>query len=105
MAFNLGSLLGGTLGSAVKDIVGSFKLDPAKKAEFQAAVDENKALIDQKQLDLDGKLQDSITTEIQSAAEIIKSEAGSQSWLPRNVRPLLLLLWGCLITFNQIVPI
>jgi hypothetical protein len=105
MALDIGSILGGSLGSAVKDIVGAFKIDPTKKAEFQASVDENAAILAQKQLELNGKIQDAITNEIQSAAEIIKAEAGSQSWLPRNVRPLLLLLWGCLITFNQVVPI
>lgn len=44
-------------------------------------------------------------TEMTSAAEIIKAEAQSQSWLPRNVRPLLLLLWGLVISLNQVVPV
>lgn len=42
--------------------------------------------------------------ELQSSGDIIKAEANSQSWLPRNVRPLLLLLWGLLITFNEVIP-
>lgn len=104
MAINLETLLGANLGQVFKDVVGSFKLDPAKRAEMQEAVDANAAAIEQKQLDLQGKIQDAISTEIQSAAEIIKAEATSQSWLPRNVRPLLLLLWGCAITFNLLVP-
>jgi len=49
--------------------------------------------------------QDAVSNEITQAAEVIKAEATSQSWLPRNVRPLLLLLWGVVITINQLVPI
>lgn len=101
----LESILGGGVGKLVKDVVGTFHLDPEKKAEFQAAVDANKAALDSKQLDLESKVQDAIAAEVQSAAEVIKAEAQSQSWLPRNVRPLLLLLWGASITFNLLVPI
>ena len=57
------------------------------------------------QLQLQGKLQDALSNEITEAANVIKAEATSQSWLPRNVRPILLLLWGLVITFNEIVPI
>jgi hypothetical protein len=102
---NLTGLLGGTLGQAVKDIVGSFKLDPAKKAELESLVDQNAAILAQKQLELEGKLQDAITSEVQASADIIKAEAQSQSWLPRNVRPLLLLMWGVAITFNVFLPL
>jgi hypothetical protein len=43
--------------------------------------------------------------EIQSGAEVIKAEANSQSWLPRNVRPLVLLFLAIPIAFNALVPI
>jgi len=104
MAIDLTTLLGANLGQVFKDVIGSFKLDPEKKAELQAAIDQNAAALAQKQLDLQGKVQDAISSEIQSAADVIKAEAQSQSWLPRNVRPLLLLLWGAAITFNLLVP-
>lgn len=102
---NLAALFGQNLGETFKDIVGAFHLSPEKKAEMQEAADANAAVIQQKQLELEGKAQDAIAAEVQSAAEIIKAEAQSQSWLPRNVRPLLLLLWGLAITFNIFVPI
>jgi hypothetical protein len=105
MALNLESLLGGSLADAVGGIISKFKLDPAKKAEFQAALDADKALLDQKQLEMQSKLQDAVSQEIQSSADIIKLEAQSSSWLPKNVRPLLLLLWGLAITVNPIVAI
>ncbi len=100
----LDNIFGGGLGALVKSTVGAFKLDPEKKAEFQAAIDANSALIEQKQLELQGKLQDAVSQEVQASADIIKTEAQSQSWLPRNVRPLLLLMWGSLITFNFVAP-
>lgn len=101
----LDQIFGGGLGALVKDTVGAFKIDPAKKAEFQAAVDENAAILAQKQLELQGKIQDAMSVEIEKSADIIELEAKSQSWLPRNVRPLLLLLWGSLITLNFTLPL
>ena len=75
----LETILGGSVGKIVKDVVGAFKLDPTKKAEFQAAIDENAAVLAQKELELQGKIQDAIAVEVASAAEIIKVEAQSQS--------------------------
>ncbi|SRR6266478_2079925 len=94
----LAKLVGGSVGDAVQKIVGTFKPDPALVVQKQAEIEEIK-------LELQGKLQDAVANEVTQAAEIIKVEAGSQSWLPRNVRPLLLLLWGLAITFNLVVPI
>lgn len=80
------NFIGGNVLSGIKGLIDEFHLDPAKAAEFSA------------------KLQDSITQQVMAAADIIKAEAQSQSWLPRNVRPLCLLVWALLITVNQIVP-
>jgi Holin of 3TMs, for gene-transfer release len=101
----LDTIFGGGVGKLVKEVVGTFKLDPEKKAEFQAAVDANQAALALKELEIQGKIQDAISQEVASSAEIIKAEAQSQSWLPRNVRPLLLLLWGLLITLNFLIPL
>jgi len=101
----LETILGANIGQMFKDVVGSFKLSPEKKAEMQEAIDQNQAVLEQKQIDLESKAQDAVAAEVQQSAEIIKLEAQSQSWLPRNVRPLLLLLWGLTITFNIFVPI
>jgi hypothetical protein len=95
---NLQSLIGGSIADAFAKVVGVFKVDPT--AKMQAETDLQKI-----QLELQSKLQDAISNEITASAEIIKSEAQSQSWLPRNVRPLLLLLWGLLITFNYFLPL
>jgi hypothetical protein len=98
MAMNLTDIIGGSVGDAFAKIVGAFKVPPEKVLESQTELAKIQA-------DLTGKLQDAVTSEITQAGEIIKAEAGSQSWLPRNVRPLLLLLWGLTITGNALVPL
>jgi hypothetical protein len=98
MAVNLTDIIGGSVGDAFAKIVGAFKVPPDKVLESQTELAKIQA-------DLTGKLQDAVTSEITQAGEIIKAEAGSQSWLPRNVRPLLLLLWGLTITGNALVPL
>ena len=98
MAFDWASFIGQNVGQAFAQIVGAFKVPPEKALEAQTETTRIQA-------ELTEKLIGQVNTEISSAAEIIKAEAGSQSWLPRNVRPLLLLLWGLAITFNLCVPI
>ena len=95
MALNLSSLIGGSIGDAFQKIVGAFKAPPEKVLEAQTELAKIQA-------DLQGKLQDAISNEITQAGEVIKAEANSQSWLPRNVRPLLLLLWGVAITLHAL---
>lgn len=98
MAFDLGSFLGSNIGDAFAKVVGAFKVPPEQVLAAQTEIEQAK-------LALQGKLQDAITQEIQSSAEVIEAEAKSQSWLPRNVRPLCLLLWSLLITFNYALPL
>jgi len=94
----IAKLVGGSVGDAVKQIVSAFKADPT-------IVDQNHERIAEITLELQEKLQDALSNEITQSAEVIKAEAQSQSWLPRNVRPLLLFLWGTLITFNYFLPL
>jgi Holin of 3TMs, for gene-transfer release len=101
----LETILGSNVGQLFKDVVGTFKLSPEKKAELQQHIDDNRAILDAKQLDLEAKAAEAVDQEVKSAAEVIKAEADSQSWLPRNVRPLLALLFGLAIVFNVYVPI
>jgi hypothetical protein len=105
MAINLETILGGNIGDLFSKIVGTFKLSPEKAAELEQAKEANSVALQKMQSDLDAKAQDILATEVESAASIIKIEAQSQSWLPRNVRPLLLLCWGAAITFNALVPV
>lgn len=104
MAFSIADIFGGSVVKGISDLIGQFHLSPEDKAKMQMAVQENQAEVVKAQLAMDAKLQDAITNEVTQSAEIIKAEANSQSWLPRNVRPLLLLMWGTLITINFLVP-
>lgn len=68
----------------VNGIIGKFVADPKEKAEaqlalLQASTDLQKAVMEAEQKIVD------------SQSKIIIAEAQSQSWLPRNVRPLILL--------------
>jgi hypothetical protein len=101
----LGNIFGGSLVKGIKDLVGTFKLDPAKKAELEAVLDRNAAAIEVKQRELEITLAGAITAEIEMSGRVIEAEARSKSWLPRNVRPLLLLMWGTLITLNALLPL
>lgn len=86
----LGSILGGNIGDAVAKVAGVFKIPPEQVEAHAFELEKIKQ-------ELASKALDAATAEIQAAGEIIKAEAQSQSWLPRNVRPLLLLFWGLMI--------
>lgn len=105
MGLDIASIIGGSVGDLFSKVVGTFKLSPEKAADLELAKQQHAADLATLQEQIQAKLQDSITNEIQSAAEIIKVEAASQSWLPKNVRPFLLLMWGMLITFNFFLPL
>lgn len=94
----LASLFGGNIADGVAKIISLFKVDPNLALQHQGALEKIQAEIVSQQLA-------AATNEMSAAAEVIKAEAQSQSWLPRNVRPLLLLFWGLAITFNACVPI
>lgn len=98
MGFNLKDFIGDNIGDAIAKAASAFKAPPEKVLEAKVETDRIQAEITEKMVD-------QVSQEIQSAADIIKAEAQSQSWLPRNVRPLLLLIWGLAISFNIVVPI
>jgi hypothetical protein len=94
----ISNLIGGSIGDAFSKIVGAFKVPPEQVLAAQTQVESIK-------LELQGKLQDALANEVTQSSENIRAEAQSQSWLPRNVRPLLLLFWGSCITFNYMLPL
>lgn len=100
---SLTDIIGGSVGSLVKDVVGTFKLDPAKKAEFQAQVDENAAAIALKQLELQEKFQDALTSEIQAAAGNIQAETKSSDKFTSRARPMFMYMVELILGWNYIV--
>jgi len=98
MAFNIQDIIGGSVADGVAKIISLFKLPPEAALQHQEALEKIQA-------DMQAKIVDATTAEINEGGQIIQAEAKSQSWLPRNVRPLLLLLWGLLITLNYIMGV
>lgn len=93
MGFKIGDIFpGGSLLEGVKGIIGMFKLSPEDRAKFEAALEAHKYDLAVREAELNAKIADYQAKEIETAADIIKTEAQSTSWLPRNVRPLSLLL-------------
>ena len=82
MGFDFGSLIGGSIGSAFKDIVSVFKVDPTiafeKKAEIEAI-----------QLQLQSKLQDQLNAQLQGQLDIDKAEAASPKMFVAGWRPFI----------------
>jgi len=77
-----GSLLGG-----VKDIIGAFKLDPAKKAELEAAFEDNKQIVRLKELELKEKVEEAVSREIEATSQNIRAEAQSTDKWTSRARP------------------
>lgn len=54
-----------------------------------------------------GRLQEMVLTgqvkEIEAAASVIRAEANGDSWLQRNWRPMLMVLFGLIIAINYVV--
>ena len=85
------SILGSTVGSAFKDIVGSFKADPTKALEIQGQ-------LAQVQLELQAKLIDQVSSQI----DVNKVEAANASVFVSGWRPWI--GWVCGIAiFTQYV--
>lgn len=86
MGFNLTDIIGGTLGSTVKSIVGSFKADPTVKMQLQAAIDEHDAQFKLAELEFNGKLQAAISNEVLAQIEVNKEDAKG-NWYQAGWRP------------------
>jgi len=102
MAFDIGSILGGGLGKLFKDVVGTFKLSPEKKAEFEAVVAAHAHELAVKQAELEGKLAESVSREIEAASANIRAEAGSGDKYTSRARPSFLYVMLAIFVCNYI---
>lgn len=102
MAVDFGTFLGQNLGQIISDIIGKFKADPNKVIEMQEMVAQNASVIEQKQLELQGKLEDGLAVEVNSAAANIQAEAKSDRYTAR-ARPTFLYIVEAILGFNWIV--
>jgi len=100
VALDLNTILGSSLGKLFKDAVGAFKADPTVKAQLEAAIEENKDLLAQKQIELQGKLADAISAETVAAIDAYKAEQTGDDKFTKHWRPTfgymvtLLLFWN-----------
>lgn len=99
----LDTILGGGVGKMVKDVVGSFKLDPETKAKIDAAVEEHShelAVLDKQ---YEAKLLEARQKEVEVAGANIRAEAASDSFISKNARPLFIFIGSIVIWANYLV--
>lgn len=95
----MGTILGsggGGIGDLVQKIVGTFKLSPEAKLEFDKAMAENAA----KLKELDSQLQ---ITELNAASANIQAEAKSGDKFTSRARPMFLYVMEFIIAWNYII--
>lgn len=80
MAFDISSLIGGSIGDAFQKIVGAFKVDPTVALQKQTELEEIK-------LQLVSKIQDQYNQQLQAQTDINKQEASSTNWFVAGWRP------------------
>jgi len=83
----LADVIGGGLGKLVKEIVGTFKLDPAEKAELEAIVDQNAHEIQMKEYELTVKALDAEAGIVEAQKSIIVAEMQQQDNYTKRARP------------------
>lgn len=93
-------IIGGNLGKLVKDVVGTFKLDPTKKAELEAAVDANAHEIQMKEYELTVKSMEAETKLVEQASMNIRAEAQSGDKYTSRARPTFMYVFYCILAFN-----
>jgi hypothetical protein len=103
MGFNLASILGSNLGEVVKDVVGTFKLSPEKKAELQAEVDKNAHEIAVKEYELQVKLEDSVQSLIDAQKSIIVAEMQQADTFTKRARPMMVYAGLLFIFLNHVI--
>lgn len=99
----LTSIFGGGLGQLVKDVVGTLKLSPAAKQEFELALATQAHEIALKQMELDAKVSEYQAREIETASANIRAEASSGDKYTSRSRPTFLYICYAILINNYIV--
>ncbi len=92
----LDSIFGGGVGKLVKDVVGTFKLSPEAKLEFDKQLAENEFRLKQMDADLESKLAD-------TASANIRAESGSGDKYTSRARPTFLYIVEFILLWNYVV--
>lgn len=110
MAPVVGGLLMGPAGSAVGTLVAAALGTPAEPDAVQAAVSRDPqaaekiiAMQNEHQKTIAALIANLATTQITEGAQTVRTEVTSDSWITKNWRPLLMLLFGAIIANNYII--
>lgn len=103
MGINITDILGGSVLESVKGIIGEFKVPPEKKLELQELVEQNSAVLKQKQIEYMEKLADSEAREVEAINSSMQAEAKSEHWMQWAWRPTVGFTFAALIIANYIV--
>jgi hypothetical protein len=91
----IGAPIKDTLG-AVGDLVGKFVTDPDKKVEARLELAKLESELQLKMIEAD-------MAWAQTQADVIKTEANSNSWMARNWRPSLMFVFIAIIANNYLI--
>ena len=92
----LDAIFGGGVGKLVKDVVGTFKLSPEAKMEFEKQIEEQKFELAKIDAELEGKLADAASANIQA-------EAKSGDKYTSRARPTFLYIVEFILAWNYVV--
>ncbi len=86
MAFDLASMFSKGILGEVKDVIGAFKLDPAVKAQLEAAIDARAAEYKLKELELEAKVEEYANAQVLAQISVNEADAKGNlyqsSWRP-----------------------
>lgn len=92
----LENILTGGITKLIKEVIGTFKLSPEAKLEFERQLAENEFRLKQIDAELESKLAD-------AASSNIRAEAGSGDKYTSRARPTFLYVMNFILTWNYIV--
>ncbi len=99
----LDSVLSGGVGQLVKDVVGTFKLSPEAKAEFDAKVAEHEFELKKLDAEMAEKAEDALAKEVDVAGANIRSETGSSDKFTSRARPAFLYIVEAILMWNYAI--
>ena len=98
-------IFGGGLATLIEKIVGTFKLSPAAKMEFERELIANKHELDLKEAEFDSKILDIQGREIDAARDVVKAEMATGDKYTTRARPTFVyVILGMLVHNYVVVP-
>lgn len=102
MALDIASIIGGTVGDTFQKVVGAFKEDPTKKAEFQSLLDQHDAEFKLAALQIQAKIQDQVGAEVLAQIAVNEQDAKG-SWFQSSWRPLIGYICGAGLAYQMLL--